>query len=141
MEFSGAPRLMIVSDLDNTMVDHKDNHYSSLLRFGALWQADYNHDSLLVYSTGRSPALYAKLRAEVPLLTPGITIMSVGTEIMYGPTMAPDLGWEEKLNQGWNREAIVEEGTKLNLKFQVCRSLRELWTFPILMKCVRLLAS
>lgn len=49
--------------------------------------------------------------------------MSVGSEIMYGDTMAPDIGWEEKLNQGWNREGIVEEGTKLNLKFQVCHSL------------------
>lgn len=119
MEFSGAPRLMIVSDLDNTMVDHKDKHFTSLLRFGALWQADYNHDSLLVYSTGRSPALYAELRSEVPLLTPGITIMSVGTEIRYGDTMAPDHGWEEELDQGWNRDAVVEEGNKLNLKFQV----------------------
>lgn len=110
---------MIVSDLDNTMVDHKDEHYASLLRFDALWQADYNHDSLLVYSTGRSPALYAELRSEVPLLTPGITIMSVGTEIRYGDTMAPDHGWEEELNQGWNREAIVDEGKRLSLKFQV----------------------
>lgn len=119
MGFAGAPRLMIVSDLDNTMVDHKDKRNLSLLRFGALWQADYNHDSLLVYSTGRSPALYAELRSHVPLLTPGITIMSVGTEIVYGETMTPDHGWEEELNQGWNREAIVEEGNKLNLKFQV----------------------
>lgn len=110
---------MVVSDLDNTMVDHKDDSYTSLLRFGSLWQADYEHDSLLVYSTGRSPALYAELREEVPLITPGITIMSVGTEIRYGDTMEPDHGWEEELNQGWDREAIVEEGKKLNLKFQV----------------------
>lgn len=63
--------------------------------------------------------MYAELRSEVPLLTPGITIMSVGTEIRYGDTMAPDHGWEEELNQGWDREAVVEEGNKLNLKFQV----------------------
>lgn len=63
--------------------------------------------------------MYAELREEVPLITPGITIMSVGTEIRYGDTMEPDHGWEEELNQGWDREAIVEEGKKLNLKFQV----------------------
>jgi hypothetical protein len=57
------------------------------------------------------------------LLTPGITIMSVGTEIRYGDTMAPDHGWEEELNQGWDREAIVEAGKKLDLKFQVASSL------------------
>lgn len=89
---------------------------------GMLWQTDYNHDSLLVYSTGRSPVLYAKLREDVPLLTPGITIMSVGTEIRYGDTMAPDHGWEEELSEGWDREAIVEEAAKLDLKFQVCSS-------------------
>nr|PNR33960.1 hypothetical protein PHYPA_023776 [Physcomitrium patens] len=115
---TGAPQLMIVSDLDNTMVDHKDKHHESLLRFGALWQACYDHDSLLVYSTGRSPDLYAKLREEVLLLTPSVTIMSVGTEIRYEDSMEPDHGWEEELNQGWDREVAVEEGRNLNLKFQ-----------------------
>ena len=45
--------------------------------------------------------------------------MSVGTEIRYGDTMAPDHGWEEELSEGWDREAIVEEAAKLDLKFQV----------------------
>ena len=49
--------------------------------------------------------------------------MSVGTEIRYGENMDPDLGWEEELNKGWNRQAIVEEGAKLNLKFQVRNTL------------------
>jgi hypothetical protein len=33
--------------------------------------------------------------------------------------MVPDHGWEQELNEGWDRDAIVEEATKLNLKFQV----------------------
>jgi len=70
--------------------------------------------------------MYEKLRSEVPLLTPGITILSVGTEIRYGETMAPDLRWEEELNQGWNRAVVVEEGTKLNLKFQVRHTLENM---------------
>ncbi|KAF0893193.1 hypothetical protein E2562_023215 [Oryza meyeriana var. granulata] len=55
-KLNGSARLMIVSDLDHTMVDHHDEENLSLLRFGTLWEK------------------------EKPMLTPDITIMSVGTE-------------------------------------------------------------
>ena len=100
-------------------MDHEDHDNKSLLRFGALWEADYNHDSLLVYSTGRSPSMYFDLRQEVPLLTPGIAIMSVGTEIVYGDTMTPDLGWKKILSAGWDRSAVEAVANEMNLKYQV----------------------
>lgn len=98
---------------DVLQVDHHDPENLSILRFNALWEAKYRHDSLLVFSTGRSPTLYKQLRKEKPMLTPDITIMSVGTEITYGNDMVPDEGWVDVLNNKWDKSIVTEETSKI----------------------------
>ncbi|KAH9604777.1 hypothetical protein KSS87_004294 [Heliosperma pusillum] len=107
----GASMALFVGNLG---VDHHDPENMSILRFNALWESNYRHDSLLVFSTGRSPTLYKELRKEKPMLTPDITIMSVGTEITYGKTMVPDDGWVKILNQKWDRNVVIEEAGKFS---------------------------
>ena len=83
-----------------------------MLRFNALWESIYRQNSVLIFSTGRSPTRYKTLRKEKPILTPDITITSVGTEIAYGDEMVPDEGWIQLLSKNWNRNAVLEETTK-----------------------------
>ena len=92
-------------------VDHSDPSHSALHVFNALWDAHFAADCLLVYSTGRSHALYEKLRAEVPpLRTPDALVCSVGTEIFFEAAHAaptPDAAWCAALDAGgWDRARV-----------------------------------
>ena len=43
-------------------VDHEDHDNKALNAFNQLWEFKFAKDSLLVFSTGRSHALYSDLR-------------------------------------------------------------------------------
>jgi hypothetical protein len=59
---SSPPRVMLVTDLDGTLVATDDPSHASLRRFNALWTEHCAHDCRLVYCTGRSRAKYLQLR-------------------------------------------------------------------------------
>ncbi|KAL4440460.1 hypothetical protein ABPG75_003461 [Micractinium tetrahymenae] len=105
------PRFMLVSDLDWTMVDHNDATHEKLRRFNRLWLTEFAPDSLLVFSSGRSPELFHELASEVPLLKPDILVCSVGTEILINGQA--DAEWEAHLNEGWDRAAAEGIAAKL----------------------------
>eukprot|EP00890_Picochlorum_soloecismus_P001484 jgi/Picsp_1/2336/NSC_05799-R1_sucrose phosphatase len=98
-------KLVLVSDLDWTMVNHKDVNHRDLLRFNKVWTKHFAEESVLIYSSGRSPTLYKELALEAPLLAPDILVCSVGTEILVHGV--PDAEWERYLDEGWDREQVV----------------------------------
>lgn len=51
--------------LPGAQVDHHDKTHDKLLRFNNAWDTELANDSLLIYSSGRSPHLYEKLAVRV----------------------------------------------------------------------------
>jgi len=106
--FDQQYRVMVVSDLDWTMVDHGDKEeHKDLQEFNTLWDSTFRSDSALVFSTGRSLALFQELAKEVPLGKPDLLVCSVGSEVyrFEGPDRCPtiDQEWYQHLDQGWDR--------------------------------------
>eukprot|EP00899_Mesostigma_viride_P016375 jgi/Mesvir1/24739/Mv22002-RA.1 len=91
------------------MVDHTDADHTSLVAFNNLWRNHFAGDSVLVFSTGRSPSKYKQLKRDTPLLTPDLLMLSVGTEILLcGEHGRPDPSWVAILDEGWDRAAVVD---------------------------------
>jgi hypothetical protein len=66
---------------------------------------------------------YMEIVKDAPLLTPDILILSVGTEIRWGSSLEIDKEWEKELEDGWNRDIVVEIARTIpGLQFQVCES-------------------
>ncbi len=96
---------LFVTDLDNTLIGD-DAALKELNQH--LDQHRQEHRTKIVYSTGRSPALYRKLTSEKSLLSPDALITSVGTEICFDPKEEIiDQEWADMLSQGWKREEVV----------------------------------
>lgn len=114
---SGQPGsgVILVSDLDWTMVNHHQTpHHTDLNIFNDTWKdiVDKNPDSMLIFSSGRSPTLYKELAEEVPLLRPDVLVCSVGTEMIFLKDSTQQRvhdAWEDYLNgQGWNRDIVQQ---------------------------------
>ncbi|NJO94992.1 MAG: sucrose-phosphate phosphatase [Pleurocapsa sp. CRU_1_2] len=112
---------LFVTDLDNTLVGDD----AALLELNQKLAAHREqHNSKIVYATGRSLYLYRLLAEAKSLLPPDALITAVGTEMYFdreGCAGSPrisnrgvnqqesqyDREWANILAQGWNRQEIV----------------------------------
>lgn len=94
---------MLIVDLDETLLGER----KSLKRLLALLREKRDQVGFGV-ATGRSieRALEGLKEWGVPL--PDVVIASAGTEIYYGPNLAPDRVWEKHVDYRWDPERIAE---------------------------------
>lgn len=98
-------KFLFISDLDNTLVGDTDALHQLN---DVLQQHREAHETLIVYSTGRSPELYHQLCQEHALLPPDAVILSVGTTILWDVNSnTPDATWHDTLAQNWDRDRVV----------------------------------
>lgn len=102
-------KIILVSDLNWTMVNHHDPDHRDLRAFNEVWESQFTTTgSTLIFSSGRSPVLYQELAQEVPLLQPDVLVCSVGTEILLDHMSRTDEAWESYLDgQGWDRNTVL----------------------------------
>ncbi|GAB4820554.1 hypothetical protein N2152v2_007600 [Parachlorella kessleri] len=116
-----ASPMMLVSDLDGTMVGDGDDAHSMTSDFCQYWE---EHSALagcvLVYNTGRSLGSFVHLYQERggALALPDVLITAVGTKIFRldaeggtrgtatGTSWREDLQWARSLDAGWDLGAV-----------------------------------
>jgi len=112
MRMSEHEPVLIVSDLDHTMVGHDHDPDNARLReFQAQWLGRFAFGgSRLVYSTGRNKTDALSVALERGLLRPALLICAVGTEVYEVPEDLPlDCAWAEHadritLEPTWTRK-------------------------------------
>lgn len=124
MKVSRDKPVLIVSDLDHTMVGHEHDGDNELLReFQAKWLGQFAFNgSKLVYSTGRNKAAALEVARERQLLRPALLICAVATEIYEVPEdlpldsrwaddpdlITPEPGWTKKMAECFKRAQVEE---------------------------------
>jgi len=111
----GAP-VLVISDLDNTMIGHgNDDEDGRLRHFQAQWLGRFAFNgSRLVYSTGRNKQDALAAAVERQLLRPALLICAVGTEVYQVPDDLPlDSSWAQHADRITLESNWTDRMTKL----------------------------
>ena len=110
-------RRLLICDIDNTLLGDRDG-----LREFLEWQAAQSDDVALGIATGRSFHSAQAILASEGVPRPDVIVSSVGTQIHWYDREArqfcEDTEWSERIARHWDREAIEEIGSKLELRPQ-----------------------
>lgn len=115
------PPMMLVSDIDGTLVGHEAHGVDSTARFGKYWEDRAAlTGSFLVYNTGRSlgqvVGLLEHMKGVLPI--PDAIISAVGTKIFLldrerghrgstsGSSWHEDMDWAHSLDEGWDLHIV-----------------------------------
>ncbi|MEW6426489.1 MAG: HAD-IIB family hydrolase [Thermodesulfobacteriota bacterium] len=92
---------LVITDVDNTLVGDPESLAQLLDLFD-------RHRGRLGWgiATGRNLAMTCQALEEHDVPKPDIIISSVGTEIHYGPQLAPDTSWRQHLSHQWKPDVI-----------------------------------
>ncbi len=99
-----APRLLLVSDIDNTLLGEAE----AAQAFN-LWHGD-QHDMAFGIATGRSLHSALAILSQNHVAPPAVMITSVGSEIYHrahGGMYVRDAEWSAIIEAGWDRAAIA----------------------------------
>ncbi|WP_230769289.1 HAD-IIB family hydrolase [Sphingomonas sp. Leaf4] len=99
-----SPRLLLVSDIDNTLLGEAE----AAAAFN-LWHGD-QRDMAFGIATGRSLHSALAILAQNHVAPPAVMITSVGSEIyhhVHGGVYARDDAWTRRIDAGWDRAAIA----------------------------------
>lgn len=110
-----------ITDIDNTLLGNRDGH-EALVK----WLIANVKYSIFGIATGRSleSAIDILRKNRIPI--PDVMITSVGSEIHYGISNTPDIGWANHIRHLWRRDDVMKAMQEIpGIRLQTAENQRE----------------
>ncbi|MAR07162.1 MAG: glycosyl transferase family 1 [Cyanobium sp. NAT70] len=101
-----CPTRLLLLDLDNSLELPEGPALADLR--GRLQRDGYGERLGLGILTGRSLSMARQRYQELHLPEPQVWISRAGSEIHYGVDERPDRLWQQRIQSGWNRQAVMD---------------------------------